>query len=215
MKVKDKFRKLFIDFLIRFGDKSRSSLAKDLQLLKDFDDLWNDEYSTDIDKFLDFCNKLLYYRVEENKTDDFKFRIYSVIRWLIEGGYLESIPIKSSRSERINLDKFTQSIDNICHKLNHKEKVSTEDINKFFESFSIKVDIDEVGRNKFRLKYLITKYVGMGFIEPSDGIRLREEIDSIGLEWFDEFWRKNMSDFDFDRISEDPQVAKEILSILD
>lgn len=215
MKVKDKFRKLFIDFLIRFGDKSRGSLAKDLQLLKDFDDLWNDEYSTDIDKFLDFCNKLLYYRVEENKTDDFKFRIYSVIRWLIEGGYLENIPIKSSRSERINLDKFTQSIDNICHKLNHKEKVSTEDINKFFESFSIKVDIDEVGRNKFRLKYLITKYVGMGFIEPSDGIRLREEVDSISLEWFDEFWRKNMSDFDFDRISEDPQVAKEILSILD
>ena len=215
MKVKEKFRKLFIDFLIRFGDKSRSSLARDLQLLKDFDDLWDDKYSTDINKFLDFCNMLLYYRVEENKTDDFKFRIYSVIRWLIEGGYLKSIPIKSSRSERINLDKFTQSIDNICHKLNHKEKVSTEDIDKFFESFSIKVDIDEIGRNKFRLKYLITNYVGLGFIEPSDGIRLLEEIDSISLEWFDEFWRKNMSDFNFDRISEDPQVAKEILSILE
>lgn len=213
--MKNKCREFFVNFLIRFGKDSRSSLAKDLQLLKDFDDLWDDKYSTDINKFLDFCNTLLYYRVKENKTDDFKFRIYSVIRGLIEDGYLESIPIKSSISEGINLDKFTQSIDNICHKLNHKEKISTEDIDKFFESFSIKIDIDEIGRNKFRLKYLITNYIKLGFIEPSDGIRFREKIDSIGLESFDEFWRRNMSDFNFDGILEDPQVAKEILSILE
>ena len=71
MKVKKKFRKLFIDFLDEFED---SSLSKE-RYLQLFDKLWDTRYSENAKVFLDFCNTIVHYdKLIENKTTHYAIR---------------------------------------------------------------------------------------------------------------------------------------------
>lgn len=86
MKVKKKFRKLFIDFLDEFED---SSLGKE-RYLQLFDKLWDTRYSENAKVFLEFCNAVVHYDgLIENKTAPYVFRARFFIMFCTKMGLID------------------------------------------------------------------------------------------------------------------------------
>lgn len=107
MKVKKKFRKLFIDFLDEFKD---NSLPKD-RYLQLFDKLWDIRYSENAKVFLNFCNTIVHYdELIENKTEYCDFRVRFFIRFCTKMGLIDEI-------RRDEILKSMDSMDGLFDKL--------------------------------------------------------------------------------------------------